>query len=113
MKTRSLGKQGLKVSELGLGCMGMSEYYGELDNTESLATLNRAWELGITFYDTANIYGMGENEKLLSNFVKKHRKEIVIASKFGIVRDPNDPNARGINSKPDYIKKCCEESFND
>ncbi len=111
MKSRQLGTQGLIVSELGLGCMGMSEYYGELDNTESLATLDLAWDLGITFYDTANIYGMGENEKLLSNFVKTHRHEIIIASKFGIVRDPDDPAARGINSRPEYIKKCCEESL--
>ncbi len=111
MQTRSLGKQGLKVSALGLGCMGMSEYYGELDNTESLATLDRAWDLGITFYDTANIYGMGENEKLISKFVQKHCHEIVIATKFGIVRDPNDPTARGINSKPEYVIKCCEESL--
>lgn len=111
MQTRLLGKQGLKVSALGLGCMGMSEYYGKLDNTESLATLDCAWDLGITFYDTANIYGMGENEKLISKFVQKHRKDIVVATKFGIVRDPNDPSARGINSRPEYVKKCCEESL--
>lgn len=111
MQSRSLGKQGLKVSVLGLGCMGMSEYYGELDNTESLATLDRAWDLGINFYDTANIYGMGENEKLISKFVQKHRNEIVVATKFGIVRDPNNPDARGINSRPEYVIKCCEESL--
>lgn len=111
MQSRSLGKQGLTVSVLGLGCMGMSEYYGELDNTESLATLDLAWDLGINFYDTANIYGMGENEKLISKFVQKHRNEIVIASKFGIVRDPNDPNVRGVSGRPEYVIKCCEESL--
>lgn len=109
MKTRKLGS--LDVSALGLGCMSMSEFYGQTDDSESLATIDRALELGITLLDTADAYGPHKNEELVGKAVKGRRDRFVIATKCGIIRDPNDPSVRGLSGKPDYIKRACEASL--
>lgn len=111
MKIKSLGNQGLKASEIGLGCMGMSEFYGEKNDAESIKTIHRAHELGVTFFDTANIYGPFTNEILVGKAIKPFRKEITLATKFGIVRDPANPKARGVDGKPEYVKSSCEASL--
>jgi aryl-alcohol dehydrogenase-like predicted oxidoreductase len=111
MKFRPLGNSGLKVSALGLGCMGMSEFYGERDDDESVATIHRALDLGVTFLDTADIYGPLINEELVGRAIKGKRDKVVLATKFGIVRDPANPAARGVNGKPDYVRRCCENSL--
>jgi aryl-alcohol dehydrogenase-like predicted oxidoreductase len=111
MKTRELGRSGPKVSALGLGCMGMSEFYGPGDDNESIVVIHRAIELGIDFLDTADVYGPYKNEELVGRAIRGKRDELFIATKFGIVRDPANPQERGINGKPDYIRKSCEGSL--
>ncbi len=110
MKTRNLG-QGLEVSALGLGCMGMSDFYGDRDDTESLATLERALELGVSFWDTSDIYGPFKTEELVGKALKGRREQVILATKFGILRDPNDASVRGFNSRPEYVKSACDASL--
>jgi aryl-alcohol dehydrogenase-like predicted oxidoreductase len=111
METKALGSQGLKASALGLGCMGMSDFYSGRNDEESLRVLDRAIELGITFWDTADMYGPYKNEELVAKGMKRRRDKITLATKFGIVRNPDDPTKRGINGKPDYVKAACEGSL--
>ena len=112
MKQRQLGKKGPMVSALGLGCMGMSDFYTTgLDDKESMATLERALELGVTMLDTADMYGPHTNEELLGRFLKGRRNQVFLATKFGIVRDPSHPQVRGTNGHPDYVRKSVEGSL--
>jgi aryl-alcohol dehydrogenase-like predicted oxidoreductase len=110
MKMRKLGSQGLEVSVLGLGCMGMSEFYAGRDDAESIATINRALDLGVTFLDTADMYGVGANEELVGRVVRERREWVVVATKFGNVRG-EDGSYRGINGRPDYVRQACDASL--
>ena len=109
MKKRKLGRQGLLVSELGLGCMGMSQFYGPRDDVESTATLERAIELGIDFFDTADIYGVGHNEELVGKVLRKHSNRVIIATKFGNQALPD--GKRAINGRPEYVRAACDASL--
>src|SRR5512140_214536 len=110
METKQLGSQGLHVSAMGLGCMGMSEFYGPGDDTESIATIHRAIELGVTFLDTADMYGTGHNEELVGRALKGKRDKVVLATKFGNVRGPNGEQL-GISGRPDYVRSACDASL--
>ncbi len=109
METRKLGA-GLEVSAMGLGCMGMSDFYGGRDEAEAVATLHHALDLGVTFLDTADIYGVGRNEELVGRAIRGRRAQVVLATKFGNVRDA-DGKFLGVNGRPDYVRKCCEASL--
>ena len=111
MEKRTLGRSGPAVSALGLGCMGMSEFYGAGDDTESIATIHRALELGMTFFDTADVYGPYLNEELVGKAIKGKRDTVFLATKFGIVRNPKNPAERGLNGRPEYARACCEASL--
>jgi len=111
MKKRQLGRGGPLVSDIGLGCMGMSEFYGTTDDAESIRVIHRALELGITFLDTADMYGAGRNEQLVGKAIAGRRDQVFLATKFGIVRDSSDPTKRGINGKPDYVRQACDASL--
>ena len=110
MIIKNIGKQGLKVSRIGLGCMGMSEFYGHPDDTESDRAIKRAYESGITFFDTSDMYGPYKNEILVGKALKEIRKKVVIATKFGIMRT-DDPKVRGVNGRPEYVKSSCDGSL--
>src|SRR5438876_2170265 len=110
MQERTLGSEGLTLSALGFGCMGKSEFYGSTDDAESVATIHRALELGVTLLDTADVYGPHKNEQLVGRAIEGSRDEVVLATKFGIVRDPENPISRGFNGRPEYVKKACEDS---
>jgi aryl-alcohol dehydrogenase-like predicted oxidoreductase len=111
MRIKALGSQGLEASELGLGCMGMSDFYGSRNDEESTRVIQHAYELGINFFDTADMYGPYTNEILVGKAIKPFRKDCTVATKFGIVRDPNDPSRRGVNGKPEYVRSSCENSL--
>ena len=110
MRKRKLGRQGLVVSEMGLGCMGMSEFYGARDDAESIATIHRAIDLGIDFFDTADMYGPFKNEELLGRALKGHRDQVVVATKFGNVRG-SDGSFKGIDGRPAYVRACIDASL--
>lgn len=110
MQTRKLGRQGLEVSALGLGCMGMSDFYGRRDEAESVATINRALDLGVSFLDTADMYGVGANEELVGRVVRERREWVVVATKFGNVRGA-DGSFKGVNGRPDYVRQACDASL--
>ena len=111
MKIKALGSQGLQASELGLGCMGMSDFYGKRNDEESTNVVHHAFESGITFFDTADMYGPFTNEILVGKAIKDFRDKVTLATKFGIVRDPNDPTKRGINGKAEYVRSAVEQSL--
>ncbi len=111
IETIALGTQGLTVSRQGLGCMGMSDFYGPTDDAESIATIHRALELGVSFFDTSDMYGPYTNEVLVGKALAGHRDEAVIATKFGIVRDPDNPTRRAVNGRPEYVRQSCEASL--
>ena len=111
MEKRALGRGGPEVSALGLGCMGMSEFYGPGDDAESIATIHAALDAGINFLDTADVYGPYTNEVLVGRAIRGRRSEVVLATKFGIVRDPAEPTRRGVSGKPEYVRASCEASL--
>ncbi|OIQ51916.1 General stress protein 69 [Pseudodesulfovibrio hydrargyri] len=110
MKTRMLGKGGLSVSAIGLGCMGMSDFYGPREESQSLGTLNHALDVGVNFWDTADMYGLGGNERLLGKVLAKRRDEVVLATKFGVVRNA-EGEFTGLDGRPEYVRKACEASL--
>ncbi len=111
MNKRKLGTQGLVVSEMGLGCMGMSEFYGATNEQEAIDTIHRALDLGINFLDTADMYGPFTNEMLVGKAIRGRRDEVVLATKFGQERRLDDPTYRGINGRPEYVKQACDASL--
>ncbi|MEJ2051429.1 MAG: aldo/keto reductase [Calditrichota bacterium] len=110
MEMRKLGKQGLTVSAIGLGCMGMSEFYGQADDKKSIETIHQALDLGITFIDTADMYGPYKNEKLVGKALAGQRDKVILATKFGIVRE-GDSGQRSVNGRPEYVKAACDASL--
>ena len=111
MQFRTLGPQGPRVSAIGLGCMGMSEFYGAHDDAESIRLIHHALDAGLDFLDTADIYGPHTNEELVGKAIKGLRDKVFLATKFGIVRDANDPSKRGVNGRPDYVRAACDASL--
>ena len=111
MQTRTLGPDGPAVSAIGLGCMGMSDFYAGRDDERSIRTIHRALELGVTLLDTADMYGPHTNEELVGRAIAGRRDEVFVATKFGIVRDPDDPRARGIEGGAEYVRSACEGSL--
>src|SRR5664280_1216222 len=110
MEQRKLGQNGPEVSALGLGCMGMSEFYGVSDEVESIATIHRALSLGVNFLDTADMYGVGKNEELVGRAIRGRRDQLILATKFGNVRGANG-EFLGVNGRPEYVKRACEASL--
>ncbi len=111
MEQRTLGSSGIRVGALGLGCRGMSDFYGPTDDTESVATMNLALDRGASLLDTADMYGYGKNEELVGQVVRERRREVVLATKFGIVRDPTDPTKRRFDGRPEYVRSACDASL--
>src|SRR5437660_8556767 len=111
MKLRTLGSGGLTVSALGLGCMGMSQSYGALDDDESIRTIHRALDLGVTLIDTADAYGKGANERLVGRAIRERREDVILASKFGLVPNPAGGTATDVDARPARVRECCNASL--